>query len=257
MKGFSSFVRLLSEVGDILAPRRCALCGKRLMAGEDFLCLSCLSELPFTRYFGRKGNPVERLFWARIPVARANAYLFYFPESMVSRLFLSLKYGNRSHYGQVLGAMMAAELSDTDFFDGVDAIVPVPLAQKRLRQRGYNQSEKLAEGISSVTHLPIFTRAVERVVANPTQTQLTRAERRENVADVFMLSRPELLAGKHLLLVDDILTTGSTLMACAEEMAKAGDVKISILTLGLAGKHGEGPELHPETINYSREAFVR
>ena len=99
MKGFSSFVRLLSEVGDILAPRRCALCGKRLMAGEDFLCLSCLSELPFTRYFGRKGNPVERLFWVRIPVARANAYLFYFPESMVSRLFLSLKYGNRPHYG--------------------------------------------------------------------------------------------------------------------------------------------------------------
>ena len=104
--------------------------------------------------------------------------------------------------------MMAAELSDTDFFDGVDAIVPVPLAQKRFRQRGYNQSEKLAEGISSVTHLPIFTRAVERVVANPTQTQLTRTERRENVADVFMLSRPELLAGKHLLLVDDILIDG-------------------------------------------------
>ena len=257
MKGFSSLLLLLSEVGNILVPRRCALCRKRLMAGEEFLCLSCLTELPFTRYFGREGNPVERLFWGRIPVARANAYLFYFPESMVSRLFLALKYGNRPHYGQALGAMMAAELSDTDFFDGVDAIVPVPLARKRLQQRGYNQSEKLAEGISSVTHLPILTEAVARVVANPTQTHLTQAERRKNVADVFMLSRPELLAGKHLLLVDDILTTGSTLMACAEEVAKAGDVKISILTLGLAGRHGEGPERHPETINYRRETFVR
>lgn len=257
MKGFSSFSRLLSEVGDILVPRRCPLCRKRLMAGEEFLCLSCSTELPFTRYFGREGNPVERIFWGKIPVVRANAYLHYYPESMVSRLFLALKYGNCPHYGPVLGAMMAAELSASGFFDDVDAIVPVPLAKKRLRKRGYNQSEMLAKGVQRITHLPLLTDAVARVVPNPTQTQLTRAERRGNVADVFGLLRPEKLAGRHLLLVDDILTTGSTLMACAEEMAKAGDVKISLLTLGLAGKHGAGPERHPETINFRRETSER
>lgn len=257
MKWYASFLRLLSEAADIIVPRRCALCGKRLKAGEEFLCLSCLTELPFTRYFGREGNAVERIFWGRIPICRANSYLHYFPESMVSRLFLALKYGNRPHYGCTLGAMMAAELRDTGFFDGIDAIVPVPLARKRMKQRGYNQSEMLAQGVAKVTHLPVLTDAVARVVANPTQTHLTRAERRDNVADVFSLLRPAKVAGKHLLMVDDILTTGSTMMECAEEVAKAGDVKISVLTLGLAGWHGVGPEPHPETINLRSEMSER
>lgn len=257
MKWHASFLRLLSEAADIVVPRRCALCGRRLKAGEDFLCLSCLTELPFTRIFGREGNAVERIFWGRIPICRANSYLHYFPESMVSRLFLALKYGNRPHYGCTLGAMMAAELRDTGFFDGIDAIVPVPLARKRMKQRGYNQSEMLAQGVAKVTHLPVLTDAVARVVANPTQTHLTRAERRDNVADVFSLLRPAKVAGKHLLMVDDILTTGSTMMECAEEVAKAGDVKISVLTLGLAGWHGVGPEPHPETINLRSEMSER
>lgn len=135
---------------------------------------------------------------------------------------------------------MAQDLLDTDFFDGIDFIVPVPLHRKKMRQRGYNQSAELAHGIAELTGLPVREDLVSRVVDTPTQTRLTAEERRENVRDAFRLLQPAAVANRHILLVDDVLTTNATILSCAEELVKATGVRISVLTLALAGQHPTG-----------------
>jgi ComF family protein len=136
----------------------------------------------------------------------------------------------------MLATFYANQLQGTGFLDGIDAIVPLPLHWRRQLKRHYNQSHYIARGISQVTHIPIYKNVVRRVRNNPSQTHLTLRERIENVEGIFQLTRPELIAGKHILLVDDVTTTGSTLSSCARELAKATDVSISILTLAVAGR---------------------
>ena len=133
-----------------------------------------------------------------------------------------------------MGRLMAREFLSSGFFDGIDAIIPVPLAPKRQRQRGYNQSEQLAHGISEITGLPIYNKVVRRVSFKGSQTNRGRWERNENVAHVFELRDAAAISGRHLLLVDDVVTTGATLIACAQELAQAGSIKVSVLALGFA-----------------------
>lgn len=235
----------LSDAFRLLLPERCVVCGRRLQPSEECVCAGCTSDLPYTRFHGVRGNAVERIFWARIPIRRANAFLHYFPGSDSSRIFLEMKYADRPRIGTVMGRWMAADLLDTDFFQDVEIILPVPLARSRQRQRGYNQSEKIAEGVGLVTGLPVETGTVERIVANPTQTSMKHHERQKNVENIFRLCQPEKLKGRHLLHIDDILTTGSTLLSCTGEIAKAEPASISILTLGIAGQHGNGPYRKP------------
>ena len=136
-----------------------------------------------------------------------------------------------------MGRAMAADLADSDFFDGVDLILPLPLSRRREKRRGYNQSTELARGVSEITGLPVDTSSVARTVDNPTQTHLTGQERQANVAGIFRLLRPEALRGRHVLLVDDVLTTGASLISCGQTIAAAGGVRLSVLTLALAGDH--------------------
>ena len=133
-----------------------------------------------------------------------------------------------------MGRMMARELQKSDFFEGIDAIVPIPLAKKRQRQRGYNQSEMLATGVSEITGLPIYNKVVKRTTFEGSQTNRGRWERNENVEKVFQLTDSEALHGKHILIIDDVVTTGATIIACAKELSKAEDVRFSILALGFA-----------------------
>lgn len=221
----------------LLFPEMCAVCGHRLEEGEGVVCNACFASLPFTRFRGRAGNVVERLFWGRLPVVRANAYVFYHSGAASSAPVLQLKYRGRSQVGRFFGRAMAADLAGTGFFDSVDVIVPVPLAHDRQLRRGYNQSLLLAAGVGEITGLPVVADAVERVVSNPTQTRLHGREREMNVAGIFRLVRPEEVAGRHVLLVDDVLTTGATMLSCAGEVARAPGVRLSVLVLGLAGTH--------------------
>lgn len=241
MSAIRTLGKWLSDAGRILIPDTCVVCGNRLQAGEPHICTACLSGLPFTKMRGAAGNPVERIFWHHIPIGRANALLYYYPGSDSSEIFMALKYHNRPQIGIVMGRMMAADLLPSGFFDGIDCIVPVPLARRRLYKRGYNQSERLAQGVSQVTGIRVENHAVRRMVANPSQTSLRRYERQKNVENIFRLSHPELLKDRHVLLIDDILTTGSTLLSCALEVCKAEPQAVSILVLGLAGHHGSGP----------------
>ncbi len=206
-------------------------------AEEEVICSGCFAGLPFTRMRGKKGNVAERLFWERLPVVRANAYLHYVAGAASAQPLLRLKYGKLPHIGTYLGRAMAADLLDTDFFQDIDLIIPVPLAQQRQRERGYNQSEMLANGVAQLTGLPVRTDIVERIVSNPTQTSLNPLERAENVRGIFRLVRPEAVSGRHILLIDDVLTTGATLTSCGAELAKVEGVRISILVPALAGMH--------------------
>lgn len=227
----SFWTRLL----DLISPRLCVICGHRLSVTEEVICSKCNLHLPRT-FFQQAPyeNVMAKLFWGQIPVERAAALFYFEAHAETANIIYELKYRNHPEIGEVMGRMMARELQSTGFFDGIDAIVPVPLAKKRQRQRGYNQSVEIARGVSAVTGLPIYNKVVRRTVFEGSQTNKGRWERNENVEKVFELADDDNIDGKHLLIIDDVVTTGATVIACAKELVRAGDVKVSVLALGLA-----------------------
>ena len=224
-----------SRLVDLIAPRACVVCGGRLGIHEFFICGSCNLQLPRTNYADNPyENDMARLFWGQLPVERCAALFFYQGGSGPSQILYELKYKNHPEIGEFFGRMIAEEWNDTGFFEGIDLIVPVPLAKERQRQRGYNQSLHIARGIGSVTRLPIVTNAVSREQFVESQTQKDRWQRNENVEGCFRLNDGSALKGRHVLLIDDVVTTGATICSCGREMLKAGDVRFSILTIGFA-----------------------
>lgn len=218
-----------------LLPCYCVVCGNRLTEHEEILCAKCHLKLPFTKIRGEKGNEIERLFWMRLPIVRASAYFYYNAfQRETKEILFSLKYRKRPEIGRFFGKAMATELIGTDFFEGIDFMIPIPLSTDRQRKRGYNQSTELALGISQVTGIPVREDIVSKAFSHPSQTHLHIEQRRKNVKDVFLLTKPDAVVGKHILIIDDVLTTGSTIQSIGEEIQKAGDVRISILVMGLA-----------------------
>lgn len=226
---------LWSRLLDFVSPRLCAVCGGRLSVTEHALCSACCLRLPRTGFWRSPyDNPVARLFWGQVGVERA-ASLFYFEaHSETSRMIYMLKYRGRPDIGVALGRLAAGEFMAGGFFDGIDLIVPVPLAGKRLRERGYNQSAEVAAGVSSLTGIPVDDRSVVRTAFRGSQTLLSRWERLGNVAGIFMVRRPSALQGRHILIVDDVVTTGATIISCASVIAALPGVKVSVMTLGFA-----------------------
>ena len=223
----------ITRILDFISPRLCVVCGQRLAPTERSLCGVCLFHLPRTDFHQKPlDNPMAQLFWGLAPIEKAAALFYYHPHSETARLVYRLKYNNRPDIGEDMGRVMANELQATDFFSDIDVLLPVPLASKRLRQRGYNQSEQLAIGISDITHLPIVTKALRRKHFQQSQTTLNRWQRQENVEDTFWLKDGSLLQDKHVLLIDDICTTGATLISCANTLKDIEGIRISVLTLG-------------------------
>lgn len=219
----------------LLFPRCCVVCGSPLSRGEECLCTCCNINLPRTGFHLRKDNPVECLFWGRIPgLKRASSFLFYRKGSDFRRILHLLKYGGYKELGEVMGRYMSAELSSGGFFDGVDMIIPVPLHRKKQKLRGYNQSEWIARGIASVTGIPLCAECMIREKNTETQTRKSTFERWENVEGIFRLCDTVHFEGKHVLLVDDVLTTGATTVACASAFARVSGIRISVLTLAVA-----------------------
>lgn len=226
------FGTLIRQLLTFVYPSTCCICHRRLLENDaDNICTACLSTLPYTHWAARKDNPAEFAFKGYLPLVRATSFLKYMGGSEQTHLIWALKYYNRPEVGRYMAKLAAKELADTHFFDGIDAIIPVPLAKKRFQQRGYNQSYWIAVGLQDATGIRIEQQAVERHVANTSQTQLSAEERETNVQDIFRLKSPEGIAHRHLLLVDDVLTTGATLRSLAYELMKAGDVRFSIFTL--------------------------
>ena len=222
-------VRLIN----LVAPKQCVMCGCRLAVGEDVVCTSCNLDLPRTNYHEKPyDNEMAKLFWGRMPVEKAAALFFYRAHSASSRIVYSMKYFGHPEVGELMGRMAAVEFAKNGFFDDVDLIVPVPLAKKRQRARGYNQSMEIARGVSEITRLPIVADAVVRKSFNGSQTEMNRWQRNENVEDVFTLKDGSRIEGRHVLIVDDVVTTGATVISCANELRRCGDVKFSVMSLG-------------------------
>ncbi|MCR5679166.1 MAG: ComF family protein [Prevotella sp.] len=220
---------------DLIAPRTCANCGHRLSANEQVLCPVCYMHLPLTDYhLSPTDNPLARLFWGQFTVERAAALFFYEAQSEATTMIYDMKYHGQRDIAEGLGWIAARLFAKSDFFHDIDAIVPLPLTRKRQWQRGYNQSMEIARGISRVTGLPIYNHVVRRTAFKGSQTAKNAWQRRQNVEDVFRLTHADKISGKHLLLVDDIVTTGATMTACAKALCQADKVSISIFSLGYA-----------------------
>ena len=219
---------------DLISPRLCVVCGNRLAVTEETLCSKCYLHLPRTDFANDLyENVMAKLFWGQIKLEKATALFYYEPHAETARILYELKYKNHPEIGVVMGRMMAKELMKSGLFEDIDALVPVPLAKKRERERGYNQSLELAKGVSEVTGLPIANLVIRRTKFVGSQTKRGRWERNENVEHVFELVDDN-ISDQHLLLIDDVVTTGATVIACAKEMQKASNVKISVLALGFA-----------------------
>ena len=219
---------------DLISPRLCVVCGNRLAVTEETLCSKCYMHLPRTDFANDLyENVMAKLFWGQIKLEKATALFYYEPHAETAQILYELKYKNHPEIGVVMGRMMAKELMKSGLFEDIDALVPVPLAKKREHERGYNQSLELAKGVSEVTGLPIANLVIRRTKFVGSQTKRGRWERNENVEHVFELVDDN-ISDQHLLLIDDVVTTGATVIACAKEMQKASNVKISVLALGFA-----------------------
>ena len=203
--------------------------------GEEVLCVRCQADLPRVRTVSFEENDIARIFWGLVPIEKGISFFHYTPHSPYSRILFELKYHNHPEVGKTMGRMMAEELKATNFFDGIDLIVPIPLSRKKERQRGYNKIDWIAWGISEATGIPTDTTSVVRTKSNPSQTTLDHRQRRENVRDIFAVRHPGNLEGRHILLVDDVITTGATMLSCAETIARACRVRFSVLSLAWAG----------------------
>lgn len=218
---------------NLFFPKNCVVCGINLMNHEQGLCLRCLVDLPKTNFHHQKDNFVAKLFWGKVNIESATAYYFYRKHSKYQEIIHHLKYNNNTDAGLTISKKLANELMNTDF-EKIDVIIPVPLHKKRQRKRGYNQSEIIANGISEVLQKPISLKSICRNKNTKTQTNRTRIGRWENVKDIFSVINPDNLKNKHILLVDDVVTTGATLEAIALKILEIPGTKVSIATLAVA-----------------------
>ncbi|KAA6345068.1 hypothetical protein EZS27_007334 [termite gut metagenome] len=189
--------------------------------------------MPRTNFHWQQGYLMERLFEGSFPFVRTTSFFFYDTGSRFNEILHQLKYKGNKELGEVMGSCMARELLSSGFFEGIDMLVPVPLHPKKLKRRGYNQSEQIAAGISHVTGIPVITSYSERIKNTDTQTHKSAIERRENVEGIFLLQNPLFFSGKHILIVDDVLTTGATIMSFASIFRNVKDIRISVFTMAI------------------------
>lgn len=216
-------------------PEQCVVCKNILIEGEEFLCLHCLLDLPKTNHHLCSDNAASENLIGKVIFENASAYLFYSKGGMSQKIVSEIKYKGNRRFGRWIGAYLASDIRDSGFFDHIDLLVPIPLHRKKLRKRGFNQSEIISQGISEVTGIPVDKTNLYRSTANPTQTKKGSFERWLNTKDIFEVKENSAFEGKHILLIDDVFTTGSTIEAAVGTInQECKNVGISILTLALS-----------------------
>lgn len=228
--------KAVRRAGQLFCPRVCAGCRGKLLDGEDTLCTRCRYEIPLTYFWREPDNEIRERLSNTIPVENASAFYFYGKSGVFRDMMHRFKYRHQKRIGLKLGRWYGRELAETGRYRDLDLIIPLPLHPLRRLERGYNQSEWLARGLSDRLGVPVDARSVVRVKRTRSQSvKKERKERMQNVQGVFGVRRPGALQGKHLLLVDDVLTTGSTLESCARTILKAvPDCRLSIAALAYA-----------------------
>lgn len=224
----------LADFVSLLFPELCPACGENLVAGEHIICTDCLYSLPMTNFHQQADNIVAQQFWGKLPLQGAYALYYFAKGGKIQSLMHHFKYKGMQQIGNVLGEIAGRQLRETPLFTSADVIIPVPLHKSRLRQRGYNQSACFAHGLATKLSAAVDEDNLIRTHATETQTHKGRFLRFENMQEVFKVLHPGRLEGKHILLVDDVVTTGSTLEACGAELLKIDGVKLSIATIAYA-----------------------
>jgi len=232
----TSLKTIFSSAVHLFYPHVCTGCGSDIVEENNLLCLRCIKELPRTGFAPFANNPVEKYFWGRLPLAAAHSEFYFSKEFLIQHLIHELKYKGNTEIGSYLGELMGRSLLTSSRFNSIDALIPLPLYADKERKRGYNQATVICNGMSSVMNVPVLNNHVIRRHATETQTRKHRTERWENVKESFMITNNDALRNKHLLLVDDVVTTGATLEACGHVLLQAQPLKLSIATLAYAAK---------------------
>ena len=230
-----SYKELKNSILHVLFPHVCDGCGSDIIDEESSLCMKCIAEMPETNFHVHANNPIEKIFWGRLPIISATAQYYFIKESLMQHLMHQLKYKGNKELGKQLGRLMGHDLQKTSRFSRVDILVPLPLFPSKEKRRGYNQATILCEGIAEVMNTEIVRDAITRTQFTETQTRKGRIERWQNMEGKFELVNPEKIRNKNILLVDDVITTGATLEACGYELLQASP-KLSIATLCYASR---------------------
>ena len=225
---------MLGDFINTIFPENCIGCSRALYKQEKFLCLHCKSELPAAKYDATTNNPASKLLAGRTCFNTCLPLYYYYRGGKVQNIVKEIKYGKRPELALDMGRRIGLSLVSQHSLNNLNAIIPVPLHPKREKKRGYNQSYFLGKGIAEVLEIPIFNERMVRIVNNRSQTDKSRQERWEKVNSIFSLKNPEELSGMHVLLVDDVITTGSTLESCCAVLNHVNGIKITIATLATA-----------------------
>ncbi len=228
------FIRVADDFLSLIFPRVCQSCGDHLVQNEKVVCINCLADMPFTSYHLERENNLEKELWGRCYVERATAMCFYRRGSRVQRLVHRLKYNGIKDIGIYLGEYYGSILKNSGFLESIDLIIPVPLHPSKIRRRGFNQSLVIATGISNASGIDIVNNVLQRSLKSSSQTRKSRVERWENVEGIFEITNDSTLINMHVLLVDDVITTGSTVEACVLVLNKIKGVKVSVAALATA-----------------------
>jgi ComF family protein len=223
--------KAIGAISHLLYPSICFGCKKNEIETNEWLCIQCLSTLPFTGFENTRNNPVEQLFWARTPIEIASSCFFYVEKTPIQRLIHEVKYKEQQQLGRWLGQMMGRQLQTIFQMKKVDLMLPMPLHPKKQQQRGYNQAVLLCEGIRATTACDFSEQALIRNTNTQTQTKKTRMERWNNVNEVFDITDAQQIMNKHIVLIDDVITTGASTEACAAILLKEGACAVSICSL--------------------------
>jgi ComF family protein len=219
------------SLSHLFFPHICTGCGSDIINTEQLLCFSCIDRLPITDFHRHADNPVEKVFWGRIPVSQATSYIYFSKDSLIQQLLHEFKYKGNTDIGLYFGRKMGESLVQSDRFPLMDGLVPLPLHTGKERKRGYNQAKILCDGMAEVLKVPILDKAIMRTRKTETQTHKSRVERWMNMEGKFRIEDPALLENRNILLVDDVITTGATLEACGYELMRAKGLLLSIATL--------------------------
>lgn len=218
----------------LLFPRLCYACGDHLLRNERLICTECYVVIPRTNYHLIKDNPVAQLFWGRCMIEKAAAFSYYNKDSRIRKLIHNLKYKGIKEIGFELGRTYGLSLKSSGFMDDIDVVIPVPLHPSKKRIRGFNQSEIISMGIADAAGLSVDIKSLVRKMVSATQTKRSRYERWTNVEGIFQVAESQAVSGKHILLVDDVITTGSTIESCTAELLKYKGVRVSVIALAFA-----------------------
>jgi ComF family protein len=212
----------------LLFPHTCAACGNNNLPVSSGICSQCLYQLPETGFLKQQNNAVEKIFWGRLKISNAAACCFFSKKTAVQHILHQIKYNYRKDACIQLGVWMGHLLDQCDWFKEVYVLLPMPLHRKRMEERGYNQATLLCEGISSVTGIPTLPDALVRLASTNSQTKQQRSKRWENMQQVFAVKEKNALMNKHVLLIDDVVTTGATLEAMGEQLLNLEGLRLSI-----------------------------